>query len=202
MTKYTITALKEMLEKKLSHNFGVTPEQASDDIFYKATVLVLLDIMSERKAQFKKAVDEQETKTIYYLSMEFLMGRSLKNNLYNLDLTETMRKALKSYKVNLDNYNETEKYSKYSKFYKYKEEKDLYIFYVYEGYYNANCLTGEAITLYDFITGKEVYNGICSNKSFLEEPTKELDNLQLYKYEFKKDNNGKLYLYGYNPVNK
>ena len=94
---------KEMLEKKLSHNFGVTPEQASDDIFYKATVLVLLDIMSERKAKFKKAVDEQESKTIYYLSMEFLMGRSLKNNLYNLDLTETMRKVLKNYKVNLDN---------------------------------------------------------------------------------------------------
>ena len=108
MTKYTITAIKEMLEKKLSHNFGVTPDQASDDIFYKATVLVLLDIMSERKAQFKKAVDEQESKTIYYLSMEFLMGRSLKNNLYNLDLTETMRKALKSYKVNLDNLFELE----------------------------------------------------------------------------------------------
>mgnify|MGYP003304654893 CR=1 FL=1 len=97
MTKYTITALKDMLEKKLSHNFGVTPDQASDDIFYKATVLVLLDIMSERKAEFKKAVDEQESKTIYYLSMEFLMGRSLKNNLYNLDLTETMRKVLDAF---------------------------------------------------------------------------------------------------------
>ena len=46
MSKYTIAEIKEMLEKKLSHNFGVTPDQASDDIFYKATVLVLLDIMS------------------------------------------------------------------------------------------------------------------------------------------------------------
>ena len=108
MANYTITQLKGMLERKLSHNFGVTPEQASDDIFYKATVLVLLDIMSERKTQFRNAVDEQESKTIYYLSMEFLMGRSLKNNLYNLDLTETMRKALKSYKVNLDNLFELE----------------------------------------------------------------------------------------------
>ena len=73
MSKYTIAEIKEMLEKKLSHNFGVTPDQASDDIFYKATVLVLLDIMSERKAKFKKSVDEQESKTVYYLSMEFLM---------------------------------------------------------------------------------------------------------------------------------
>ena len=60
MANYTITQLKGMLERKLSHNFGVTPEQASDDIFYKATVLVLLDIMSERKTQFRKAVDERE----------------------------------------------------------------------------------------------------------------------------------------------
>ena len=96
MTKYTVSQLKEMLERKLSHNFGVTAEQASDDIFYKATVLVLLDIMSERRAQFKDSVNEQGAKTVYYLSMEFLMGRSLKNNLYNLDLTENMRKALKS----------------------------------------------------------------------------------------------------------
>ena len=108
MTKYTITQIAEMLEKKLSHNFGVTPEQASDEIFYKACVLVLLDIMSERKAQFKKAVDEKEEKTVYYLSMEFLMGRSLKNNLYNLDLTETMRKALAKFKVKLDNLYEFE----------------------------------------------------------------------------------------------
>ena len=102
MANYTITQIASALERKLSHNFGVSPEQASDEIFYKACVLVLLDIMSERKQSFRKAVDEQEAKTVYYLSMEFLMGRSLKNNLYNLDLTETMRKALKKYKVNLD----------------------------------------------------------------------------------------------------
>lgn len=103
MADYTITQLTSMLERKLSHNFGVTPEQASDEIFYKACVLVLLEIMSERKAKFKKAVDDQSAKTVYYLSMEFLMGRSLKNNLYNLGLTENMRKALAKFKVKLDN---------------------------------------------------------------------------------------------------
>ena len=117
---------------------------------------------------------------------------------YNINSSSTST----YYKVNLDEYNENENYKKYSKFYKYKEEKDLYIFYVYEGYYKGNCLTGESITLHDFITGKEVYTGICDNKSFLEEPTEELEKLQLYKYEFKKDENNKLYLYGYNPVNK
>ena len=103
MTKYTITALSSMIERKLSHNFGVTPDQASDELFYKACVLVLLEIMSERRAEFKKTADSEEAKTVYYLSMEFLMGRSLKNTLFNLELTETMRKALLKFKVKLDN---------------------------------------------------------------------------------------------------
>ena len=106
--KYTITKLTEMLETKLSHNFGVAPEQASDEIFYKACVLVILDIMRERRAGFTKASDKQGAKTVYYLSMEFLMGRSLKNNLYNLDLTETMGKALGKFKVKLENLYEFE----------------------------------------------------------------------------------------------
>ncbi len=102
MPKYNVTTLASMIEKKLSHNFGVAPAQASDELFYKACVLVLLEIMNERRAEFKKKTGEQEAKTVYYLSMEFLMGRSLKNNLFNLELTETMEKALAKFKVKLD----------------------------------------------------------------------------------------------------
>ncbi len=102
MAKYTSNTLASMIEKKLSHNFGVTPELASDELFYKACVLVLLEIMNERRAQFKKSTSEQEAKTVYYMSMEFLMGRSLKNNLFNLELTDTMAKALSKFKVKLD----------------------------------------------------------------------------------------------------
>ena len=108
MTKLTSTKLATLIEKKLSHNFGVTPEQASDELFYKASVLTLLDIMKERRSEFKRATAEQQAKTVYYLSMEFLMGRSFKNNLYNLDLTSTMEKALKKFGVKLDNLYELE----------------------------------------------------------------------------------------------
>ena len=86
MTKYTITALSSMIERKLSHNFGVTPDQASDELFYKACVLVLLEIMSDRRAEFKKAADAEEAKTVYYLSMEFLMGVHLKIRFLTLTL--------------------------------------------------------------------------------------------------------------------
>ena len=108
MKRYTSTELANMIERKLSHNFGVSPKQASDEIFYKACVMVLLEIMGERKAEFKKQADEQESKTVYYLSMEFLMGRSLKNNLYNLELTDAMEGALKKFKVKLENLYEFE----------------------------------------------------------------------------------------------
>lgn len=103
MSKYSPHQLAAMIERKLSHNFGVTSDQASDELFYKATVLVLLEIMNDLRAEFKKATDEQEAKTVYYMSMEFLMGRSLKNNLYNLELTDAMAKALSKFRVRLEN---------------------------------------------------------------------------------------------------
>ena len=108
MQKISTAALSDLIEKKLSHNFGVTPNFASDELFYKASVLTLLDIMKERRSEFKKATAEQEAKTVYCLSMEFLMGRSFKNNLYNLDMTATMEKALKKFGVKLENLYELE----------------------------------------------------------------------------------------------
>lgn len=102
MQNISAAYLKNQIEKKLLHNFGVAPSAASDELFYKATVLVLLDIMRDRRATFKKKVADEQAKTIYYLSMEFLMGRSLKNNLYNMDLGDEMKAALDSFGVDLD----------------------------------------------------------------------------------------------------
>ncbi len=103
MEKLKAKDLSQLIEKKLSHNFGITPDVASDEFFYKACVLVLLDIMRDRRAAFKKRINEEGAKSVYYLSMEFLMGRSLKNNLFNLELEDTMRQALSKYDVKLDN---------------------------------------------------------------------------------------------------
>ena len=61
-----------------------------------------MDIMREKRADFKSRVKKAQAKTVYYLSMEFLMGRSFKNNLYNLGLEDNMKKALAKYKVSLD----------------------------------------------------------------------------------------------------
>ena len=105
---YTVKEIHELIGEKLKHNFGVSPDQASDELFYKATVLAVLDIMTKRRAAFKDEVSKEESKMVYYLSMEFLMGRSLKNNLYNLGADKVFGKALAEYGVKLENLYELE----------------------------------------------------------------------------------------------
>lgn len=93
---------KTLLENKLLHFFGVSPEFATYDQFYRAVALILVDIMAKERADFNRRSEKAGAKRIYYLSMEFLMGRSLKNNLFNLNLTETFEKVLKDFDISLD----------------------------------------------------------------------------------------------------
>lgn len=93
---------KELIEQKLAHFIGVQPSSATDEQFYEAVSLIVKDILTERRSEFDKAADKADAKKIYYLCMEFLMGRSLKNNLYNLNLTNTFEKALAGYSVKLE----------------------------------------------------------------------------------------------------
>lgn len=99
---------KELLTAKLSHFMGVTPEEATDEQYYKAIALIVRDMMSAGRAEFSEEAAKAGTKKIYYLCMEFLMGRSLKNNLYNLNLTEVFDSVLADYGVKLENLYECE----------------------------------------------------------------------------------------------
>lgn len=101
---YTLTKkqAKELLENKLSHNFGVSPDEATYEHYYKAVAMILRDMMSVGRAEFTEKADKAGAKRVYYLSMEFLMGRSLKNNLYNLNLTKVFASVLGDYGIKLD----------------------------------------------------------------------------------------------------
>ena len=99
---------KELLTAKLSHFMGVTPEEATDEQYYKAIALIVRDLMSAGRAEFSEEAAKAGTKKVYYLCMEFLMGRSLKNNLYNLNLTEVFESVLSDYGVKLENLYECE----------------------------------------------------------------------------------------------
>src|SRR5665647_2826272 len=78
---YTLTKkqVKELLKGKLSHYFGVTPEEATYEQYYKALAIILRDMLRQGSKEFAENAENSGTKKIYYLCMEFLMGRSLKN---------------------------------------------------------------------------------------------------------------------------
>ncbi|MBE6836326.1 MAG: glycogen/starch/alpha-glucan phosphorylase [Ruminococcaceae bacterium] len=106
--RLTKAQAKELLENKLSHFIGVEPQNATDEQYYKAVALVLRDLMSRGRTEFFEKGEKNGSKTVYYLCMEFLMGRSLKNTLYNLNLTNTFKNVLKDYDVKLEKLYECE----------------------------------------------------------------------------------------------
>ena len=108
MKKITRQEAAAAIHSKLAINFGVSPENASNELFYKATVMVLNDIMSTIRTDFETRALEQNKKQICYMCMEFLLGRSMKNTLYNLNLEDAFRGALKEFDVKLDKLYELE----------------------------------------------------------------------------------------------
>ncbi|MBQ2842242.1 MAG: glycogen/starch/alpha-glucan phosphorylase [Clostridia bacterium] len=94
--------LEEMISSKLSHFFGVTPKDATNEQFYRALSMIARDMVRDSRREFDKLSLENGQKKVYYLCMEFLMGRTLKNTLYNLNLTSTAEKALSSFGVKLE----------------------------------------------------------------------------------------------------
>ena len=97
-----------LIEGKLSRYFGVTPKEASTDQIYKAVVMSVRDILLEKRQQFHKVTKSKMGKRVYYLCMEFLLGRSLKNNIYNLGLNDAYEKALKNFGLTLEDLYEQE----------------------------------------------------------------------------------------------
>lgn len=98
----SVSQAKKLINDKLSHFFGVTPDTATDEQYYKSVAMILRDELSEMISAFRHTANGQDSKQVYYLCMEFLMGRSLKNNLYNLGLTDVFSEALKGFGVKLE----------------------------------------------------------------------------------------------------
>ncbi len=91
MDQKTVSAL---LEEKCSKIFGVSLKDASEKQAYKTVCLCIRDILSEKRDAYRKKVKENEEKEVFYLSMEFLVGTSLRNNLFNLKLEKQFKSVL------------------------------------------------------------------------------------------------------------
>ncbi len=88
--------IRALIESKLSRYFGISPEEATKEQVYKATILTVRDMLTSKRSTFRQTVKKEKKKRVYYLCMEFLIGPSLKNNICNLELADEYTKALKA----------------------------------------------------------------------------------------------------------
>lgn len=107
MTKKT-EKLLETVEEKLNKHFMATLAEADAKQLYSAISLAVADILSAKKQKFSASCRKKREKRVYYLCMEFLLGRSLKNNLFNLKMEEEVAEILKGTKFSLENIYESE----------------------------------------------------------------------------------------------
>ncbi len=83
--------IRSAIEDKLCAQFSISSEEATDTQIFQATAIVIRELMSRTLAAQKAIRGEKE---VHYMSMEFLMGRSLMKNAYNLGLSDAIIGAL------------------------------------------------------------------------------------------------------------
>lgn len=86
--------LQTALESKMSRYYGVTVSEATPEQLLHGVQLTVRDILTERRAAFNKRTREAGSKKIYYLCIEFLMGKQLRNNLMNLGIERQLSEIL------------------------------------------------------------------------------------------------------------
>ncbi len=86
---------RTLIKSKLSKYFGVTPAEATKEQIYKTVVMCVRDMLLEKRSAFNSKYRAKGGKRVYYLCMEFLLGQSLKNNAYNLSVTDVFDSVLK-----------------------------------------------------------------------------------------------------------
>nr|WP_122012026.1 glycogen/starch/alpha-glucan phosphorylase [Maliibacterium massiliense] len=98
----------DSIAEKLRLHFGRTFEEASETQLYQAVALTVRDAIMERWTASRRARVQQQLKRVYYLSVEFLVGRSLTNNIINLLQDDAYRAALRELNVDLSQLEEVE----------------------------------------------------------------------------------------------
>ena len=100
--KYTKREFEKMLKDKLMSECNVTLDTASADQIYRCLASITRQIMSDNQKKFQSKVLGEGKKQVYYLCMEFLMGRSLRTSLFNLGLNEVAESVLADADIKID----------------------------------------------------------------------------------------------------
>ena len=98
----TTKEFAKILQEKLTSEYGVDLSVASNQQIYRSLALICRQMMSENHKKFQSKAIGTGSKQVYYLCMEFLMGRSLKMSLFNLGLNDVAQQALAAADINID----------------------------------------------------------------------------------------------------
>ena len=101
---------KESFKKDVINNvknlFRKTIDEATQEQVFQAVSYAVKDHIIDRWIATQKAYEEKNAKTVYYLSMEFLMGRAVYNNLLCLGITDEVDELLKAHGRSLNDLEE------------------------------------------------------------------------------------------------
>ena len=106
--KITVKEMKNLIERQVSRYQGISATDATKKQMFDAVCFVVRDILSQKRMDFKHEIRAKQHKQVFYMSMEFLLGRSLKNHLYNLGLTNVVKEALAGYGWELEDLEQLE----------------------------------------------------------------------------------------------
>ena len=97
MNRLNVTkeAFKEAVFENMKNQFRKTIDQVTEEQLFQAVAFAVKDIIVDEWIETHKTYLEEDVKTVYYLSMEFLMGRALGNNLINLQVNEVVEEVLR-----------------------------------------------------------------------------------------------------------
>ena len=108
MKNITVPELKKLIEDQVSRQQGILAKDATKSQMYEAVCMVVRNILTRERVEFKHKIHQGKYKQVFYMSMEFLPGRSLKNHLFNIGLTDKMSSALKQLGYDLEEIEEIE----------------------------------------------------------------------------------------------
>ena len=95
-------AFIQSVRDNLKNLYRKTLEEADQQEIFQAVSFAVKDVINDRWLATQQVFDKEDPKIVYYMSMEFLMGRALGNNLINLKEYKEVREALDEIGLNLD----------------------------------------------------------------------------------------------------
>ncbi len=95
-------AFKESVKENVKFLYRKTLEEATQEQIFQAVSYTVKDVIIDNWLETQNAYQKQDPKIVYYMSMEFLMGRALGNNLLNLTAYGEVKEALEELGLDLN----------------------------------------------------------------------------------------------------